>query len=164
MVDATDFKNAMSLLTSAVNVVTTMGASGRHGFTASAVCSVTDTPPTLLVCMNKSSRSHANFVENKVLCVNVLNAEQAHLSLAFASSKFSPEERFKQANWTELETGSPVLSNALVSFDCEIGKIQEVGTHTILICPIVAIQQNQEDQALVYFNRAYHQVGETEPA
>lgn len=37
MVEATDFRNAMSLLTSAVNVVTTMGDSGRHGFTASAV-------------------------------------------------------------------------------------------------------------------------------
>ena len=164
MVEATDFRNAMSLLTSAVNVVTTMGDSGRHGFTASAVCSVTDTPPTLLVCMNKSSRSYINFVENKVLCVNVFSADQANLSNAFASSKFSSEQRFEQGKWTELETGSPVLQDALVSFDCEIGQIQEVGTHTILICPIVAIQQNQEDQALVYFNRAYHQVGETEPA
>lgn len=164
MVEATDFRNAMSLLTSAVNVVTTMGDSGRHGFTASAVCSVTDTPPTLLVCMNKSSRSYINFVENKVLCVNVLSADQANLSNVFASSKFSSEQRFEQGNWTELETGSPVLQDALVSCDCEIGQIQEVGTHTILICPIVAIQQNQEDQALVYFNRAYHQVGETEPA
>ena len=164
MVEATDFRNAMSLLTSAVNVVTTMGDSGRHGFTASAVCSVTDTPPTLLVCMNKSSRSYINFVENKVLCVNVLSADQANLSNAFASSKFSSEQRFEQGKWTELETGSPVLQDALVSFDCEIGQIQEVGTHKILICPIVAIQQNQEDQALVYFNRAYHQVGETESA
>ena len=164
MVEATDFRNAMSLLTSAVNVVTTMGDSGRHGFTASAVCSVTDTPPTLLVCMNKSSRSYINFVENKVLCVNVLSADQANLSNAFASSKFSSEQRFEQGKWSALETGSPVLQDALVSFDCEIGQIQEVGTHTILICPIIAIQQNQEDQALVYFNRAYHQVGETEPA
>ena len=164
MVEATDFKNAMSLLTSAVNVVTTTGESGRHGFTASAVCSVTDTPPTLLVCMNKSSRSHANFVENKVLCVNVLSAEQEHLSNVFASSKFSSEERFEQGKWSALETGSPVLQDALVSFDCEIGQIQEVGTHTIFICPIVAIKKNQEDQALVYFNRAYHQVGETETA
>ena len=164
MVEATDFKNAMSLLTSAVNVVTTTGESGRHGFTASAVCSVTDTPLTLLVCMNKSSRSHANFVENKVLCVNVLNAEQEHLSNVFASSKFSSEERFEQGKWSALETGSPVLQDALVSFDCEIGQIQEVGTHTIFICPIVAIKKNQEDQALVYFNRAYHQVGETETA
>ena len=164
MVEATDFRNAMSLLTSAVNVVTTMGDSGRHGFTASAVCSVTDTPPTLLVCMNRSSRSYTNFIENKVLCVNVLSTDQANLSNAFASSKFSSEQRFEQGKWTELETGSPVLQDALVSFDCEIGQIHEVGTHTILICPIVAIQQNQEDQALVYFNRAYHQVGETEPA
>lgn len=165
MVEATDFKNAMSLLTSAVNVVTTMGESGTHGFTASAVCSVTDTPPTLLVCMNKSSRSHANFVENKVLCVNVLSADQADLSNAFASSKLSSEQRFDQGEWSTLETGSPVLADALVSFDCEIEQIQEVGTHTIFICPIVAIKRHQEDQAsLAYFNRAYHHVGETEVA
>lgn len=163
MVEAIDFKNAMSSLTSAVNVVTTMGASGRHGFTASAVCSVTDTPPTLLVCMNKASRSHANFVENKILTVNVLGAQHEQLSSAFAS-KMSSEERFAYGDWTELETGAPVLEDALVSFDCEIEQIQEVGTHTIFICPIVAIQKNQEDQALVYFNRAYHQVGHVETA
>lgn len=163
MVEAIDFKNAMSSLTSAVNVVTTMGASGRHGFTASAVCSVTDTPPTLLVCMNKASRSHANFLENKILTVNVLGAQHEQLSNAFAS-KLSSDERFALGNWTELETGAPVLIDALVSFDCEIEQIQEVGTHTIFICPIVAIQKNEDDQALVYFNRAYHQVGETELA
>ena len=58
MVDVTDFRNAMSMLSAAVNVVTTDGPAGRHGFTASAVCSVTDTPPTLLVCMNTASRSY----------------------------------------------------------------------------------------------------------
>lgn len=165
MIEATDFKNAMSLLTSAVNVVTTMGEAGAHGFTASAVCSVTDTPPTLLVCMNQSSRSHANFVENKVLCVNVLNADQADLSNAFASAKLSAEQRFEKGVWSTLETGSPALADALVSFDCEIEQIQEVGTHTIFICPIVAIKRNQVEHAsLVYFNRAYHQVGEMELA
>ena len=50
MIEATDFRNAMSLLTTAVNVITTSGETGMHGFTASAVCSVTDTPPMLLVC------------------------------------------------------------------------------------------------------------------
>lgn len=162
MVEATEFKNAMSSLASAVSVVTTKGVSGKHGFTASAVCSVTDNPPTLLVCMNTSSRSHASFVENKVLCVNVLSTDQEHLSNAFASSKLSSEERFQHGLWATLETGAPVLEDALVSFDCEISQIQEVGTHTIFICPIVAIQQNEQDQALVYFNRAYHQVGQLE--
>ena len=53
MIEATDFRDAMALLPTAVNVITTNGPSGTHGFTASAVCSVTDTPPTLLVCMNQ---------------------------------------------------------------------------------------------------------------
>ncbi|PVZ83156.1 flavin reductase [Serratia sp. S1B] len=163
MIEATDFRNAMSSLTSAVSVVTTAGMSDRHGFTASAVCSVTDTPPTLLVCMNKSSRSHAHFVENKILTVNVLGAQHEHISNVFAS-KLSSEERFKHGTWIELETGAPVLEDALVNFDCEIDQIQEVGTHTIFMCRIVAIQQNQQDQSLVYFNRAYHHVGQTEIA
>ena len=164
MIEATDFRNAMSLLTTAVNVVTTEGASGLHGFTASAVCSVTDTLPTLLVCMNQSSRSHTHFIENKTLCVNVLGAQHEQISNAFASSKLSSEDRFKLGVWTTLETGSPVLEDALVSFDCEIEQIQEVGTHTIFICRTVAIQQGQNEHSLVYFNRAYHHVGEAEIA
>ncbi|WP_445115683.1 flavin reductase [Acinetobacter sp. WZC-1] len=163
MIEVTDFKNAMSLLTSAVNVVTTSGKSGRHGFTASAVCSVTDAPPTLLVCMNKASRSHTHFIENKILTVNVLSADHQHISRVF-SSRMSPEERFEHGIWTELKTGAPVLEGALVSFDCQIEQIQKVGTHTIFICHIVAIQQSQHNQGLIYFNRAYHHVGQAEIA
>jgi flavin reductase len=111
--------------------------------------------------MNQSASSHAHFLDNKILTVNVLGAHHEHISKAF-SSKLTPEERFKHGAWIELETGSPVLDDALVSFDCEIEQIQQVGTHTIFICPIVAIKQSQHDQSLVYFNRAYHQVGQTE--
>ena len=163
MIEAADFRNAMSFLTSAVSVVTTADMSDRYGFTASAVCSVTDTPPTLLVCMNKASSSHSHFVKNKILTVNVLSAQQEHLSKAF-SSKMTTEERFQQGVRTELETGAPVLEDALVNFDCEIDQIQEVGTHTVFMCRIVAIQQGQQEQSLVYFNRAYHHVGLTEIA
>ena len=162
MIEATGFRNAMSLLTTAVNVVTTADKVAMHGFTASAVCSVTDTPPTLLVCMNQSSRSHAHFVDNKILSVNVLGAQHEHISNAFASSKLNSEERFKLGSWTTLETGSPVLEDALVSFDCQIENIQQVGTHSIFMCRVVAIQQNEQDQGLVYFNRAYHYVGQEE--
>ncbi len=53
------FRQAMAHLGAAVNVITTAGPHGRCGITASAVCSVTDTPPTLLVCLNRSSAMHA---------------------------------------------------------------------------------------------------------
>ncbi len=165
VIEATDFRDAMSLLTTAVNVVTTKGSSGAHGFTASAVCSVTDTPPTLLVCMNQTARSHAHFLENKTLSVNVLGAQHESISNAFAS-KLCSEERFGHGAWTQLVTGAPVLADALVSFDCEIEDIQQVGTHSVFMCRVVAIkqgyQQSSADESLVYFNRAYHQVGQVE--
>lgn len=161
MVDVAQFRNAMSLLTGAVNVITTAGEGGRYGFTASAVCSVTDAPPSLLVCMNRNSSSHAYFVENKVLTVNVLGAQHQHISQAFAS-KISTEERFNSATWNTLVTGAPVLSDALVSFDCRIDQIHDVGTHTIFICQIEAIQQSDHSHGLVYFNRAYHPIGTTQ--
>lgn len=160
MIDIKDFRNGMSLLTGAVNVITTAGESGRFGFTASAVCSVTDTPPTLLVCMNRASSSHQHFQHNAVLSVNVLGAQHQAISQAF-SSKISMDERFNLGDWVTLATGSPVLNDALVSFDCRIKQSNEVGTHTIFYCEVEAIQSSGEDEyaGLIYFNRGYHQVG-----
>ena len=160
MVDITDFRNGMSLLSGAVNVITTAGASGRFGFTASAVCSVTDTPPTLLVCMNRSSSSHCHFKDNEILTVNVLGAQQQDVSQAF-SSKISMDERFNFGEWITLATGAPVLKDALVSFDCQVKQMNEVGTHTIFYCEVQAIQSNTEGEhsGLIYFNRSYHHVG-----
>jgi flavin reductase len=161
MIEATDFRDAMSLLTTAVNIVTTKGRTGAHGFTASAVCSVTDTPPTLLVCMNQTSRSHAHFIENRTLSVNVLGAQHEPISNAFAS-KLSSQERFEYGSWSTLITGAPVLEDALVSFDCEIEDIQQVGSHSIFMCRVVAISQSEQAESLVYFNRAYSRVGQVD--
>ena len=58
------FRNAMSVLASAVNVVTTDGPAGRAGFTATAVCSVSDEPPSLLVCLNRSASVYDIFQAN----------------------------------------------------------------------------------------------------
>nr|WP_317200902.1 flavin reductase [uncultured Psychrobacter sp.] len=165
MIEATDFRDAMSLLTTAVNVVTTKGESGIHGFTASAVCSVTDTPPTLLVCMNQAARSHAHFADNKILSVNVLGAQHESISNAFAS-KLGSSERFEYGQWTERVTGAPVLEDALVSFDCVIDDIQQVGSHSVFMCQVVGIKhakaQDGQHESLVYFNRAYSRVGQVD--
>ncbi|KOR07023.1 flavin reductase, partial [Burkholderia cenocepacia] len=64
------FRQAMAHLGAAVNVITTAGPHGRCGITASAVCSVTDAPPTLLVCLNRSSAMHATFERNRQVCIN----------------------------------------------------------------------------------------------
>jgi len=164
MVDLTGFRNAMALLGGAVSVITTDGPAGRFGFTASAVCSVTDSPPTLLVCMNRSSHSNVHFKTNGVLSVNVLTAEHQDISGVFANREMDAEQRFASAQWHTMESGAPMLDQALVSFDCRIAQAHEVGSHTIFYCEILDLCMGGSQEGLVYFNRAYHRLSEDSSA
>lgn len=154
-----DFRNAMAQLGAAVNVITTDGAAGRSGMTASAVCSVTDDPPTLAVCINRLSRSNPLFKANGVICVNTVTAKQAEISTVFAgATRCSPEQRFESGAWTRLVTGAPVLEDALVSFDGRIADVVEKGTHTVFFVEVEAVRHSGA-AGLVYFRRDFHPIG-----
>lgn len=159
------YRDAMARFGAAVNIVTTDGPGGRHGFTASAVCSVTDTPPTLLVCLNKGSSVRAAFHANGVLCVNTLSAGHESLSHRFGG-RTAAEERFADAHWITAATGAPMLVGAAVSFDCRIVRAVEVGTHDVLFCEVVGLNQGDARAGLIYLDRRYHvvEVGEPTPS
>ena len=159
LVDKQSFREAMARLGAPVNIITTDGAGGLRGFTASAVCSVTDDPPTLLVCLNRNSDSNAALKENRVLCVNTLTGEHQHLSPIFAGmTDHDVPGRFATADWSRLTTGAPVLKGAGVSFDCRIVQVTEVGTHSVFFCEVDAIQYGEAPEGLIYFGRGYHPV------
>ena len=155
-IDAQDFRDAMSSLGAAVHIITTTGETERCGITASAVCAVTDDPPTLLVCLNRKSSINGAMKANGVLCVNTLAAGHEDISGDFAGvTNKSSEERFSGLSWSELATGAPVLNSALVSFDCEITDIKEVGTHSVIFCAVRAVQHGSGETGLIYYKRAY---------
>ena len=153
-----EYREAMSRFGAAVNVITTDGPAGRHGLTASAVCSVTDVPPTLLVCVNRQAGAHASLIGNGVLCVNVLTGRHQDLSGAFGGGGLGVAARFAAASWRVLTTGAPVLTDASVSLDCRIVRTEEIGTHSVLFCEVVDIATAETAEGLIYFNRAYHQL------
>ena len=156
------FREGMARLPGAVTVITTDGPAGPAGFTASAVCSVTDSPPTLLVCMNRGSFAHRFFVDNGVLCVNVLGAAQQALSGLFASREVPMAERFARSPWQPARNGAPCLDGALVQLAGRIQATHEVGTHSVFIVELDQVQHGPADEAvagLAYFNRRYHALG-----
>jgi flavin reductase len=160
-----DFRDGMARLGAAVNVVTTAGAGGRYGLTASAVCSVTDDPPTLLVCLNRTSQMNALVKANGVLCVNVLGAEQQELSRIFAGLTGITEgsERFAAAGaWSALVTGAPVLAQSVVTFDCRVAEVVEKGTHSVVFCEVAAMRLGEPAKALIWYGRGFHPVGHAE--
>ncbi|KAA2317299.1 FMN reductase [Pseudooceanicola sediminis] len=156
-VSQTAFRDGMACLAGAVNIVTTDGDAGRSGFTASAVCSVTDTPPTLLVCLNRSSSAAPAFLENDVLCVNTVGPVHQDLAMLFGG-KTPMQARFETAAWGRAVTGAPVLEQAVVSFDCLITHSHAVGTHEVLFCEVVGIVQDAGAPASAYFGRRFHEL------
>lgn len=150
------FRTAMARLGASVNLVTTDGSAGRYGIVASAVCSVTDTPPTVLVCVNRGSRANALLKANGVLAVNVLAGRHEALSSRFAMAQ--PEERFAHGEWGSLATGAPTLADAGVALDCRITQVSEVGTHSVLFAEVQAIALHEEIGGLIWFDRGYHRL------
>ncbi|WP_342362063.1 flavin reductase [Terrarubrum flagellatum] len=159
-VDSKAFRSGMARLAAGVNIITSAGPAGPCGFTASAVCSVTDDPPTLLVCMNRSSQSYAVIKESGVLCVNTVSGLHEELSMRFAGANGvkDMDARFTGADWITLVTGAPCLADANVAFDCRVVRSIEIGTHDALFCEVVAVREAENSEGLVYFGRKFHRV------
>jgi len=70
------FLEGMSRAASTVSIVTSDGPAGKVGVTVSAMSSVSadSERPSLLVCVNKNSRSADVIRENGRFCVNVGSA------------------------------------------------------------------------------------------
>jgi flavin reductase len=153
------FREAMSRLGAAVHVVTTAGPAGKTGFTATAVCSVSDQPPTLLVCLNRRSQSAPVLSANGVFCVNTLKAgEDAMADLFAGRSGVAMAERFASEEWMTLATGAPVLTPAAIAFDCRVVEIKAVASHNVIFGAVQAVRLGPPGAALLYHERAYKQV------
>jgi flavin reductase (DIM6/NTAB) family NADH-FMN oxidoreductase RutF len=153
-VDAGQFRIGMRTLAGAVNIITSFHAGHRYGMTATAVCSASAEPPTVLACVNKLATTHNAVAKAKVFCVNVLRAEDWQLSTTFSGGQ-TGDSRFKHGNWTRLATGAPVLIDALVSFDCRVVKSVAHGTHSVFLGQVEQILIGQKGKPLLYSDGQY---------
>jgi flavin reductase len=155
--DASHYRDAMSRVAGAVHIVTTNGQAGQGGFTATAVASVSDTPPTLLVCVNRSSRSAALLKDNGLFCINTLVEADLELADVFAGrTGLMREQRFLKGDWDQSEGEPPRLVTALVALQCKIIDLRPVATHDIIIGEALSVCFGQVSKPLVYHDRGYH--------
>lgn len=150
------FLEGMSRAATTVNIVTTDGPGGRAGVTVSAMSSVSADRPALLICVHQASPACQAIKRNGQFCVNVLRAEQAHISDRFAGRPKSTDgDKFAGECWRHLATGAPALDDALVAFDCTVMKEIDWGTHTVFIADVVDIELADPGPPLIYTCRAY---------
>lgn len=151
------FRDAMASLSAAVNVITTDGPAGKVGLTATAVTSITDTPPTLLVSINRNSGTNPVFKANRKLAVNILESNQLDVAEHFAGMhRTTMEERFELFPFQKGKFNLPILEGAIANLEGTIVAVHEVGTHSLLIVELDEIINHESGDGLVYFSRRFH--------
>jgi cob(II)yrinic acid a,c-diamide reductase len=158
-IDPRLYRDGMSRYAGHVQVVTTTFGEERRGVTVTAACSVSDAPPTVLVCLNNGNPNNAIFERAGVFALNALGDQHEALAAAFAGfSRLPTQERFAFGQWSRLVTGAPVLDDAVVSFDCELVDIKQMSTHAVMFGQVVAVHLGPESPSLIYRDRSFRGV------
>jgi flavin reductase len=153
------YRDVMRHQAGAVAVITVGEHGARTGLTATAVCSVSDDPPKLLICVNRSASAHDPISKHRSFCVNILCRDQQDVADVFSGrTGLKGEDRFGTGVWSTLETGAPALNDALATLDCAVEEQIDATTHSIFIARVVEGRFNDAGTPLLYFRGDYWDV------
>ena len=146
-----EFRHVIGHFLSGVTVVTTSLDGRQFGTTASAVTSVSLEPPTLLVCLNRTSETGAAIARSDRFAVNILAESQGALASMFASKG---ADKFAGAEPIEGPGGLPLLEAALASVECRVLSTAAAGTHTVFIGEVMSAR-SRDGEPLAYFRSRF---------
>ena len=108
------FKQAMRAVAGSVAILASEHDEiGFCGITATAVCSFSAEPPSLLACVNRSSTFASAIREGLPFSVNLPAGDQENVARAFGGmTSAKGVARFSSGSWVRGETGAPLLWRA----------------------------------------------------
>lgn len=153
------FRAAMARFPGAVTLVTALTPRGeRRGITATAVCSVSADPPTLLACLNRKTGTCLTIAETGRFAVNLLAGDGGALALRFAGQGgLTGEDKFADAEWAMDDHGLPILPEAVASFSCEVSEVVAAHSHQVFLGRIETLRLG-EGAALIYARSQFHRL------
>jgi flavin reductase (DIM6/NTAB) family NADH-FMN oxidoreductase RutF len=155
-VDSAEFRRILGHWASGVAVVTSVGAAGEpRGLTASAIASVSLSPPLVLACVEHDSDTHDCIRDAGCFAISVLLQADERTARAFAGDDVA--DKFRGIAWDTHATGAPVLRDALAWVDCRLHAAYDGGDHTIFVGRVVA-GHAADGEPLVYYRGGYHRI------
>jgi flavin reductase (DIM6/NTAB) family NADH-FMN oxidoreductase RutF len=139
-----------------VTVVTTRHDDEMHGMTCNAFCSISLSPPTVMVSISSNTRSDRLMRLGKVFAVNVLSESQDELSNRFAGRhKDKEENRFEGFAWKTAVTGAPIFEGTQAYLDCKIVNSLACGDHTLYIAEVLVSGIDETKRPLIFYRSRY---------
>jgi flavin reductase (DIM6/NTAB) family NADH-FMN oxidoreductase RutF len=152
-----DWKAAMGYFPSGVTIVTTWDGKVPVGSTVNAFCSVSLTPPLLLVCLDLANPIKAALEEARIFGVNMLHEDGRHFAHRF--SRDPESDRFQGLAYQAAPQGAPQLLDAPVFIDCRVEDIHAAGDHLIAVGRGLRIEHRSAVAPLLYHRGRYPTIG-----
>ncbi len=160
-VSAARFRRTLGQFATGVTVVTTLNPSGRpEGMTVNAFASLSLKPPMILVCLARTIRLMPIFDRADHFAVNVLAANQRHLSDIFSRLK---GDRFRGVAWSTWTSGVPILAGCVANLECTRVANHEGGDHVVLIGQVERLARDDTHAPLLFVRGGYRKVGKEVP-
>ncbi|HEY6578742.1 MAG TPA: flavin reductase family protein [Rhizomicrobium sp.] len=153
------FRHAMREFANGVALITTGRGEERTGCTATSLCSLSLDPPSLLVCIARTSATLASLQNHGTFGVNILGGAHEKLADRFAGrSGVKGAARYAGGDWMTLVTGAPLLRDALACIDCYVEEVLERHTHAIVVGRVAAVHRGEDAAALVHWRSRFQQL------
>lgn len=137
-----EFRDALGCFATGVTLVTTLDEAGEPiAITANSFSSVSLDPPLVLWCLDKGSDRVAAFSNSEHFAINILKETQVDLSNRFATKGSFGMDGIDYETW---ETGSPIISDALANFDCDVQARHDAGDHIIYVGKVRRISSDPD--------------------
>jgi len=155
--EAAAFRDVIRHLASGVTIITSSSKSGEPvGMTATAVCSVSATPPMLLVSLTTSSHTAQGVLESGAFAVHLL----PHSGRKHAEQFASRDLHFQGVKYAlTSDKQIPVLADVLGWFLCQVEQSLPVADHMIFMGRVLQCElKSKSPDPLLYFDRSYRKL------
>ena len=154
--DSAAFRHAMRALSSGVAIIACGEGEARAGCTVTSLASLSLAPPTLFVCLARSSTTLTGLRQERAFAISLLAARHEALAHRFSGHGGAHgARRFDGAEWVMLSTGSPVLADAIAAFDCLVEEVIERHSHAIVLGAVVSLREGAGEPALTHRRGGY---------
>lgn len=156
-----EFRRAMGAFATGVTIITVDLDGTIHGMTANAFASLSLNPPLVLVCVDRSARTHAHLHAKKRFGINILAGNQRGISEYYAQPPevHGQAEEEASARFDRTAHGTPILHGALAYLECKLTSTEDAGDHTIFIAEVEDVVV-RTGEPLLFFRGKYRRIGD----
>jgi 3-hydroxy-9,10-secoandrosta-1,3,5(10)-triene-9,17-dione monooxygenase reductase component len=146
--DARSFRDALGRFATGVAFVTAAPDGVPSGLIVNSFTSVSLEPPLVSFSPSRSSLTWSRMRRAGRFGVNVLGRQHEQFAIRATPAG---ADRFAGLDWTFGRGGSPLLTDALTSLECEIVAEHPAGDHWIVVARVDEVRISPSKDPLVFF-------------